>query len=382
MSLRTRPRIRPRLLVALTTACLLAFVALAAEAGSADPMWVARGRAFQGRADTVFTTRARIAMLAADGNRVALVTEKLKKRLCGRIVVWTAPHRRSTSFSLQDLGCRGDGVGAVALGDGQVAWIEEGGGNDLELTLEVARLAGGRPKEAEYVINGDRAGGDPSGEWVGQLLGGGPLLAYNYWTVECDPPSGYSCSDNEPSLRVTNERLVRILAGRKTVVRSGPSSYALKAVGGGRMAVETQGALAVLSPGGSLVSTVPVVAGDSPRAVALSATRLAVERTSTLELLDPTGGAEAKSIPLGPAAALRLVGVSSKLALLRGPRRLVLVRLSDGRLASVPLRPTAAKGIVDAGLTGAGLFYAYNVPRAAARGRVVFEPTARLLARF
>jgi hypothetical protein len=36
----------------------------------------------------------------------------------------------------------------------------------------------------------------------------------------------------------------------------------------------------------------------------------------------------------------------------------------------------------DASLTEAGLFYAFNVPRASAKGRIVFEPTAKLLARF
>lgn len=362
----------------LAAACLLAFVSASADAGRADPSAVARGRALQGHADTVFTTRARITMLAADGNRAAVVTDKLKKQDCRQIVVWTAPRRKSRSFKLQDLGCRGDGVGAIALGDRQVAWIEEGGGNNLELTVEVARLAGGRTRQIEYVINGDRAGGDPSGEWVGQLLGGGSLLAYNYWTVECNPPPGYSCSDPW----VANEKLVRISASRKSVVRSGPSSYVLKAVGGGRMAVETEDALTVLSPGGSLVAIVPAVTANPSRAVALSATRLAVEHSLTLDLFDLTSGAETGSIPLGPAALLRLVGVSSKLALLRGPRRLVLVRLSDGKLATLPLRPAATKGIVDARLTGTGLFYAYNVPRSVPTGRVVFEPTARLLARF
>jgi hypothetical protein len=93
-------------------------------------------------------------------------------------------------------------------------------------------------------------------------------------------------------------------------------------------------------------------------------------------------GGKRKSIPLGRAAALQLGGVSSKLALLRGPHQLVLVRLRDGKLVSLPLRPAAAKGLVDAKLTAAGLFYAYNLPRGAAKGRVVFEPAAKLLARF
>jgi hypothetical protein len=88
------------------------------------------------------------------------------------------------------------------------------------------------------------------------------------------------------------------------------------------------------------------------------------------------------SLPLGPAATLRLAGLSSNFALLRGSRRLVLVHLDDGKLVSLPLspRPHAASGVVDARLTGAGLFYAYNLPRAFAKGRIVFEPTAKLLA--
>jgi hypothetical protein len=108
---------------------------------------------------------------------------------------------------------------------------------------------------------------------------------------------------------------------------------------------------------------------------------MAVEQTFTLDLFDPTTGAKTRSLPLGPGAALQLQGVSAKVALLRGRRQLVLVRLSDGRLISMPLPLRAASGLVDADLTSAGLFYAYNVP-GASKGRIVFEPTAKLLRRF
>jgi hypothetical protein len=102
-------------------------------------------------------------------------------------------------------------------------------------------------------------------------------------------------------------------------------------------------------------------------------------RTFTLDLYEPATGRETKSIPLGPTATLQLAGVNSTLALLRSPRRLVLVRLSDGKLIALALR---TKSHVDAKLTSAGLFYAYNVRRGLAKGRIVFEPTAKLLARF
>jgi hypothetical protein len=123
------------------------------------------------------------------------------------------------------------------------------------------------------------------------------------------------------------------------------------------------------------------VDGNTPRAIALTRTHLAVERTFTLDLYAPAKGVKTKSIPLGPAGTLSLAGVNGKVALLAGAHRLVLVRLSDGKLISFPLGQKPPT-IVGARLDGAGLFYAYNPPKASAKGRVVFEPTAKLLARF
>jgi hypothetical protein len=333
------------------------------------------GGSFPARGDAVISTRTPIWELAADDKRAAVVTARLKP--CGplRIVVWTAPRRKSTTFKAA---CGGDGVTQVALGGGQVAWLEEGGGNDLELIVTVARLAGGKPRQIEFTTNGNRAGGEPRGGWLGQLLGGGPLLAYNSWTITCDVPEGYGCDGNTP-LVVSKQRLIRIVGRRKAVVTRGPASFALAAVGGGRMAVESAGAVSVLTANGKLVATVGAVMDNPPRAIALSRTKLAVLRTFTLDLYGPATGRATKSIPLGPAASLQLAGVNPTLALLRSPGRLVLVRLSDGKLISLAQQ---SKSHVDAKLTGAGLFYAYNVRRGRAKGRIVFEPTAKLLARF
>ena len=148
------------------------------------------------------------------------------------------------------------------------------------------------------------------------------------------------------------------------------------------MAVESAGAVTVLAANGSAVASVAAVEGNPPRALALTRTRLAVARRSTLELYDPATGTAAKAISLGTAAALELAGINSRLALLRGRRRLVLVRLADGKLISLRLRSGPRTSVIDATLTEAGIFYAYNVPRASAKGRIVVEPTAQLLARF
>lgn len=349
---------------------------------------IVRGRALA-RPDVVFSTRGLITKLAADGNRVVVKTTARSSRSCGRVVVWTAPGRRSKSFSTSNPGCgaivcrAGSGcVDELALGDGQVAWISRSGGNSLELIVFVASLSGGAPKRIEDAFNGAGAGGDPKGDWVGQLLGGGSLLAYNGWRVVCDAPDVNACDMGEATLSVTNERIVRIAAGRRVVVKRGAGSRPLSAVGGSRMALEAEGAITILGPSGVRVTTLPALPGNPPRAIALSRTRLAATRTFTLDLYNPAKGTKVKSIPLGPAAALQLVSVNSRLALLRGPRRLVLVRLRDGKLISLPITTSRAASIVDAKLTEAGLFYAYNVRRPSPRGRIVFQPSARLLARF
>jgi hypothetical protein len=272
-------------------------------------------------------------------------------------------------------------VDELALDGRQVAWIIRSGGNTLELRLMAARFARGGPKQVDVAHSGAGAGGDPNGGYLGRLLGGGALVAYNSWVV-CFPQEGNPpCPPADPATGVVQENLVRVVAGRKKVVKRGTGSYRLLAVGGGRMAVVTEGTVTVLGAGGARVATIPAVEGNPPRAVALSAGRLALERTFALELHNPATGTKLKSLALGPAAALPLAGTNSKLALLRGPRHLVLVRLRDGKLITLT-PPPGVTSLIDAKLTGAGLFYAYNTLGRSPRGRIVFEPNTKLLGRF
>jgi hypothetical protein len=57
---------------------------------------------------------------------------------------------------------------------------------------------------------------------------------------------------------------------------------------------------------------------------------------------------------------------------------MVLVRLADGKLTSLPLVSATGQPLVDVKLTDAGLFFAYNVKK----GRVAFVSTPTLLRRF
>jgi hypothetical protein len=369
----------------LPLASMIAGLFAALVTGVAGAERLVPGGALAGQREATFSTRGLITHLAADGNRVALMTTKIRSA-CDRVVVWTPPGRRSTSVKTD--ACPGD-QGAIpsevielALGAGQVAWVMQQGGNTLELLVEVAKLPGGRAKLISHLHNGYGAGGDPTGDWAGRLLGGGALLVYNRWKLVCTLPPTSACDLGHPGLRITDQKLVRLVAGRGRVVARGPDSYPLSAVGGGRMAIESDGTVNVLATNGARLATVPALKDDPPKEIALSRAWLAIERESTLDLYDPVTGERAKSIPLGSAAALQLVGVSSKLAVLLGPRRFGFVRLGDGKVISRTLHPEIAASVVDARLTAAGLFYTYNVRRTPAKGRVVFERTSDLLARF
>ena len=314
----------------------------------------------------------RLLMLAANRSRAAVVTTTT--RGCGAIVVWTAPAHRLSRFRLGELGCNFDGVDELALGHGQVAWLEAGGGNDLELTVMSGRLPRGRTKQLDYQVNGDRAGEDPTGGWAGNLVGAGSLLAYNRWTVVCERPAGEECSNGDPQARPTHEQLVRIDGGHTSTTRSGTDTYPLVAAGGGRFAIVQDGGVATITARGEPRAFVRD-SGAPPRTVGLTSSTLLVERAAALDLYDAGTGESRGSIALGTAAPLALAGVSEGYALLAGPRRLVLVRLRDGAL--VELKP-GVSSFVGARLTVAGLFYAYNPT--SRRGRIGFVP-ARTLAR-
>jgi FG-GAP-like repeat len=321
--------------------------------------------------DVVHATRSSIYSLAADGKRAAVCG--------GGIAVWS-PGGKAKKFRAA---CGED----LALSNDRVAWIAEFSlPNEPEVTLKVftKRLSDGKRQELGEAFNLSNRQ-DIGGYWLGQLLGGGPLIAFNDWVIDCiyPPPDPNRedidyCEESNPTVRVDSQDVV-ISGGRSGAVKSGPGFYPLRAVGGGRLALEPAGAVVVVAQNGSRVGFVPADDANPPRGIALSRTRLAVLRTSTLDLYNPAGGAKQKSVALGRAAGLKLAGVNAKLALLRGPHQLMLVRLHDGKVVSLPLAAAAAKSLVEAKLTAAGLFYAYNLRRA---GRVVFEPTAKLLRRF
>jgi hypothetical protein len=321
------------------------------------------------RGDRIFRTRKAITGFAADGTHAAVCTGN-------HPVAWT-PGGSTVTFKKREYsyGCYSD----LAVGGSNVAWIETTGCGNTECTdvAFVAKLSGGRSKAVDGQQNDCGAGPCiPTGTWITQLMGGGPLIAWNDWYVDCTA----KCNEGQEAFArygVKHQTLRRYYRGRMTHVREERAAHPLLAVGGGRMAIRVSGKIDVLKPSGARVSA---VSAPDVQSVALSHTELGIAGRSALGVYDPATGHLRKSIALGPNAVLQLAGINSRLALLRGSHTLELVRLSDGALISVPLASNVALRLVDAQLTKAGLFYAYNAKKAG--GRLVFEPLSKLLARF
>ena len=322
---------------------------------------------------TLESTTWPVTTLAADGARAAALTSAsigpCSEPRAQRIVVWANLSRAAQRFTT------GTCVDELALGAGRVAWIQRACGNSCDLTVEVAPLGGTKPKAVDFVNNGNGAGEDPNGGYVGHLLGGGSALAFNSWVV-CDANDpdhlGETCPAKDPATGLATERLVRIAPTPTAILKSGAAAYALAATGNGRSAVTAGSKVAVVASNGKTTCSATTSA-IPPHGVALNSTTLIVESALALDLYDATKCTKTRSLPLGPAAQLKLSGAGSQFALLTGFGRIVLVRLSDGRQIALPV--TSA---VDAKLTQAGLFYAYNTPKRTLQGHVVFAPTASL----
>ena len=347
--------------------------------------------------DSVLSTSGEIEKLAASGDLVAALTTHIAGSN-DQIVVWQPPGSQVTRFVTGENVANPESpigyVSELALGSGRIAWLEIVGGNTVDDLLYAAPVGGGAATQLVWVTNTSGAEGGKEGDYAGQLLGAGPLLFYNQWGVCSYNDSGdYRPTPECPvEGKVSGEQLVSIVAGRTEPVASGPNAFQLVAVGGGWLAfepVDTYGYTRCCTPGpigatGTIrvttaaaapVSTVAAVPGDPPRAVALSAAHLLVERASTIDSYNPATGEHVGTIPLDG----ELAGVNAQLALLNGSDQLVLIRLSDGKRVTIPV---SSGVVVNAKLTDAGLFYAYNVSSGSDKGRIVFESAARLLARF
>ena len=338
----------------------------------------------------VFGVKGVVTRIAADGSRVAL--EVTKKGSCDRVIAWNATSKAFTGWTTGACGATPlSGVPEVAIGGTTVGWIEAGGGNNQELTFNAATIGKAAVKKSVlFVTNGNGAGGDKTGEYIGHLFGNGSALALNQWTVchslapgAVDEESMAICKT--PGVAGTDAYLVdspvlKTYSGGavKSVVSNG-HTYQVSAVNNGRIAVAFEtGQVPIYSLAGALQTTIPIPAGTVSGA-ALYGDQYFTIRNGALEVYSMT--ALVKSIPI-TASKPNLRAATDKYAVYVSGSSVHVVRISDGK--DITLSTGGTPGApADGMITSSGLFYASNVmTNKTAPGRVTFIPAAAIAGLF
>jgi Tol biopolymer transport system component len=292
-------------------------------------------------------TRTPISDLSADGGRVAFVVGRTGAD-CEHVAVWTPAAQALSRFQKPSPACDG-GIYSVELSGSRAAWVSYGGcGNFCDVTLETATVDDPAPLAVAY----DSVNANEGFEWP--LRGDGDLLVFN-----------------------VAGRLVRLGTGAEkcekalcTTLRSGAHSAPVESVSGALIAVLEADAVAVVDGRGSLVRVIPF-ARNEVKAARLDGARLVVARSGVLQVYDAASGAALQQRPL--PAGYRLTDVDGGIAVLRRDKTIVLLRLDDGRSATL----APGRGSVLADLEPAGLYYSYMTDEGG--GRVVFVPRSGLL---
>ena len=212
-------------------AAVLAVVAAVLTAGAAP-----------GSAHTLETS-GRVIDLAADRGRVAIGVEATS-RTCDRIVVWTPGRRKTASWDARtscppgDQTSGGEFLVEVGLAGARAAWVEAYQGNLQDLLLWAKPLSGRRSQVA-FAENGNGAGENPEGDYLGRLHGDGTLLVYGTWSV-CiayppgaildlppRPPCDAATTGAEPREIVFDAELHRL--GSSAPLASGPVAFTIEA---------------------------------------------------------------------------------------------------------------------------------------------------------
>ncbi len=324
--------------------------------------------------------------LAADAGRT-VVADVVPGRTCGRIATRSA---RTAPLIRHPDGCPriSSGLRAVAVAGDRVAWLRRervGNGGD-QTCLVIVRVAG--TTRTPIARPGQRCFGgpaytralvySPSGIVIDSLAGSGSTLAYvTHYTcfrvagdeTECD---GKPLGDSERTLWLVTS------GAPKRIPATNPA--AILAVDGDRIVVaDPRGRLEVVSTSGRRIAAYRPPGPAS--SAAIDDKRLYVLSDRRLDAVTLPGGRSVGTWPIvrGTGPPLRLAGVRSGLAVVSGGASIRLMRLTDGRTAT--LRLPRGGPPVHAVVSGDALVYSYHLPRATPAAQLVEVPLLTLLAR-
>jgi hypothetical protein len=340
----------------------------------------------------VLRVAAGVPSLAADDSVAALTTGcRYRGRLAGelqlfawnpvrRSVISIAPQRQRKCYGAST----GEGIWEHAIAGRRLAWVPYGGGNYREAWLVTATIE--KPLSTRQLTGvKDRNTGSDLGDWVGNVHGDGYLLVFNTWsTCEWEPDfMDYPCPRGVPphTFHIFNEKLWRIVGGRKRLLVASPDELAVLSVAAGRILVRrADESLEVRRSDGSLLRAFPFRRGEV-RAALIDASRLVVldhGSSLTWRVFDLVSG-EQKRVFTAPGRAVA-ADVERGLLVYTVGRVVHVLRLADGRqrLFVAPVvteRGDPYPSPVHAQIEPSGLFYSYQVRR---EGRVRFVPLGEI----
>jgi hypothetical protein len=341
---------------------LLAAAALAVAAG-------ARGQsAAVGGAPKTIGTRGKVVSISADGARVAIHAAIEGDPDCSSGSVWQPSTGKVVRF--QDAACgkkaSDDQYVGLTLAGSTAAWVDYDYGNHAYCSGPyAATLAKPKPFPIDDYCDGTEDTSDVYYEFAGDgnlLVSRSALLC----EADCDPDYSRTYETDVKISRLARGRLTRVLAAKD-------DTKLLDADAGRILLFDPAGKLLVLAPSGRQVGSVPVTKTELDRARLSGAEQVSVAKGTVLKTYDVGTGTLAETCTMKAGARLQDVESGVAVYLTAGEVHLLAIATNRDRIVA------RQKGLVQADLEPAGLFYAYNVPGGGSKpGRVTFVPASAL----
>jgi hypothetical protein len=375
------------------TVLVFALLVASAQAGAAKP-----------DGSKVKQTAKPVSTLAMEGPRVAYMLDSRRVGVWNVVTDATSVIKGNYPSNGRNFGY---GRGEVAIAGGRVALITRfATGNTLQTQerLYTASLRGSAHQLGKKTNHSSSSGdctvpgtGGADGNWIGGLVGSGKVLAVTSWKA------------NDTAM--SSERLSMILPTGLRTIASGPGAVVSQAMNGGHIAVlrstdawpayrgpaeNRTPMVGIYSTGGALLREIALnvplpdpCAYPSPIIrIGLSGSQLVVLRLeipqagslkATAEVYDWTTGVLVHTWPLALSHVAPIedrLSVSGRIAVVSGAFKLRLLDLTTGKAATI----AASRANNPATIASRGLVYAVNPAKDGRPGKLVFVPTAKLLA--
>jgi hypothetical protein len=326
---------------------------------------VASGAGAAGGAKTT-GTRGAVVSISSDGGTVAIhaaVAAKGSGPDCDSGSAWTPATGKVVR--LQDTPCgklQSDReYDALTLGGSRAVWTDYDYGNHAYCNGPyTATLAKPKP------VDTGKCPDEPDNEdmyW--EYKGDGSLLVARSYTL-CE----YDCEKDYNRSFDAVVKIWSVSAGMKMLLAAKDDTKLLDVDAGRILLRDPAKKLVLLNRAGDQVATLAVAA---KQALLSGAAQVAVPSGTTLSVYDVASGKVVKTDTM--KAAAKLQDVENGVAVYFSGTEVHLLAIATGRDRVVARQ----KGLVQADLGPAGLFYAYNVPGGGSKpGRVTFIPASAL----